>query len=67
MSDEKRTLHDVTYSVDEVAHLLNLTKRTAYLYLQRGLIPCIRLGRKIRVRKDTVEGILSGGVYKRVL
>lgn len=66
-SESVRTLHDVTYSVEEVAHLLNLTKRTTYLYLQRGFIPCIRLGRKIRIRKDTVENILAGGIYKRIM
>lgn len=64
---EVRTLHDVTFSVDEVAERLNLTKRTTYLYLKQGLIPCIRIGRKIRVRKDTISEILAGGIYKRVL
>jgi excisionase family DNA binding protein len=65
--DRARTLDDVTMDVEELCQVLRLKKRTAYQYLADGLIPSIRIGKQIRVRRDTVEQILEHGVYKRVV
>lgn len=65
--DRPRTLDDVTMDVDELCVVLKLKKRTAYQYLADNLIPHIRIGKQIRIRRDTVEQILEHGIYKRVL
>jgi excisionase family DNA binding protein len=66
-ANETRTLDDVTMDVEELCRVLNLKKRTAYNYLSDGMIPHIRIGKQIRVRRDTVDQILEHGVYKRVM
>lgn len=43
---------------NEVARLLNVSRSFAYLLMQTGHIPTVRLGRSIRVRpQDLVEYI----------
>ncbi len=43
---------------NEVARLLNVSRSFAYLLMQTGTIPTVRLGRSIRVRpQDLVEYI----------
>lgn len=66
-TDQARTIDDVTMDVEELCQVLRLKKRTAYQYLADGLIPSIRIGKQIRIRRDTVEQILDNGVYKRVV
>jgi excisionase family DNA binding protein len=39
----------VGYKVDEVAVLLRISRNAAYDMVERGEIPCVRLGRLIRV------------------
>jgi excisionase family DNA binding protein len=65
--DRPRTIEDVTMDVVELCRVLRLKKRTAYQYLADGLIPSIRIGKQIRIRRDTVDQILENGVYKRVV
>ena len=36
----------LTYTVEEVAHLLNLSRGVAYQHVRDGLIPAERIGRR---------------------
>ena len=42
-------MHVNTGNIDEAARLLSISKHTARDYVKRGLIPHIRLGRRILV------------------
>ena len=42
-------------SVDEVARVLRMNRNTIYLAVQRGQIPSIRFGRKIRIPAAWLE------------
>lgn len=48
-----------TYTVDEVAALLGVSRATAYAAVKRGDIPSIRLGRKIVVPRAQLEKLLT--------
>jgi excisionase family DNA binding protein len=67
MENTAPTLKDLTYTVEEASERLSLPIRTVYVYVQQGLIPAIRLGRRIRIRRDTVDAILGSGLYRRVV
>lgn len=47
-------------SVPEVAKILRLSRSQAYEYVHQGLIPCIRLGKSIRVPKAAFLKFLEG-------
>lgn len=40
----------LTYTVDEVAYLLNLSRGIAYQYVRDGVIPAERIGRRWLIR-----------------
>jgi excisionase family DNA binding protein len=50
----------LTYSVDEVAKLLGLSRGCAYEGIRTGQIPCIKVGRRILVPRRALESLLSG-------
>jgi excisionase family DNA binding protein len=49
----------VTYTVEEVAQLLGISRTTAYESVRRGEIPACRFGRRLVVPVRTVDEILS--------
>jgi excisionase family DNA binding protein len=55
MSNECKTV-----SVEEAGRILGYSRNTAYDAVQRGELPVIRLGRKIRVPKVALEQMLEG-------
>ena len=50
----------LTYTVDEVAHLLNLSGGTTYQYVRDGVIPAERLGRRWLVPRKSFHAWLDG-------
>ena len=50
----------LTYTVDEVAHLLNLSRGITYQYVHDGVIPAERLGRRWLVPRKRFHAWLDG-------
>jgi len=48
-----------TYSVDETARMLGISRTTAYRQVQRGAIPSVRFGKAIRVPKAQLMAMLG--------
>ena len=59
MSDER-----LTFTVEEVAHVLGIGRNSAYEAVRRGEIPAVRLGRRLLVPKAALERLLSSWVPK---
>lgn len=47
------------YTPEEVALLLKLSKYTIYEMVKRGELPAIKVGRKIRIKKDDINRLLQ--------
>ena len=50
----------VILSVPEVAKILRLSRSQTYEYIQQGGIPCIRLGKSVRVPRGPFLAFLEG-------
>jgi excisionase family DNA binding protein len=50
----------LTMSVADAGRLLGYSRNTAYEAIQRGELPVIKLGRKMRVPRAAIERLLSG-------
>jgi excisionase family DNA binding protein len=49
-----------TYSVPEAGRRVGLGKNASYAAAQRGELPVLRFGRKLRVPRVALERLLSG-------
>ena len=47
------------YTVKELAELLKVTEKTIYRMVDRGQLPCHRIGRIKRFSRDDVEAFLN--------
>lgn len=43
----------------EVAEKLSLALPTIYMFAHRGLLPCVKLGRSVRFRPESIERFLD--------
>ena len=50
----------LTYTVDEVARLLNLSRGVAYQYVRDGVIPAQRVGRRWLISRKRLHAWLDG-------
>lgn len=50
----------LTYTVDEVAHLLNLSRGIAYQYVRDGVIPAQRVGRRWLISRKRLHAWVDG-------
>ena len=57
--DQSRPSDRLTYSVDEAARLLGISRNSCYEAIRRGEIPMIRLGRRILVPRSRLEDLLE--------
>ena len=49
-------------TVQEVADVLRVPRSRAYELARKGLLPCVRIGRQIRISEDALaEWIAQGG------
>jgi len=51
-----------TYSVDEAAELLGVSRFTAYAAIRGGTLPAIRIGKRILVPKVALDRMLNGEI-----
>jgi excisionase family DNA binding protein len=50
----------LTYTVDEVAYLLKLSRGTTYQYVRDGVIPAERIGRRWVISRKRLHAWLDG-------
>ena len=49
----------LTYTVEEAAQLLGISRNSAYEAVRRGELPTIRLGRRILIPRSRLEDLLA--------
>lgn len=49
------------YTLEEIAEILHVTRRTLYNYVKDGKLKAIKLGRVWRVTEDALKEFLSTG------
>ena len=49
------------YTLDEVADILKVTKRTLYNYTKRGILRAVKVGKYWRVSEDNLKEFISTG------
>ena len=49
------------YTLDEVADILKVSRRTLYNYIKEGKLPAVKMGKYWRVSQDTLEAFISTG------
>ncbi len=54
----------ITYTVDQCAVLLGLSRNSTYVAIARGEIPALRLGRRIVVPRAALEQLLASAGKK---
>ena len=59
--DQSRPADRLTYTVEEAAQLLGISRNSGYEAVRRGEIPTIRLGRRILVPVSRLEALLDDG------
>lgn len=55
----------LTYTVDEAARLLGVSRGSAYEAARRGELPVIRLGRRLVVPRARLEDLLGGDAERK--
>jgi excisionase family DNA binding protein len=50
---------------EEVAAILSISRRGAYTLVQRGELPCVRIGRNVRVRQEDLEHFISDSILPK--
>ena len=59
MVTTNETRESLVYSVPEAGRLLRLSRATSYMLANQGVIPTIRLGRRLVVPKIAIERMLA--------
>lgn len=54
-----------TYTLDEVAEILHITKRTLYTYIKGEKLKAVKFGKYWRVSQEDMEDFLAQGVPRR--
>ena len=49
------------YTLDEIADILKVTRRTLYTYVKTGKLDAVKIGRYWRVREDALNKFLETG------
>ena len=49
------------YTLDEVAEILKVTKRTLYNYVKAGKLPAVKMGKYWRVSEESLQAFISTG------
>lgn len=56
MTDIKRV-----YTLDEVAEIMQVTKRTLYNYIKAGTLHAVKMGKYWRVSEESLQDFISNG------
>jgi excisionase family DNA binding protein len=59
MVTTNETRESLVYSVPEAGRLLSLSRATSYMLANQGVIPTIRLGRRLVVPKIAIQRMLA--------
>ena len=54
-------MESLTFTVEETAKLLRISRNTAYNLVREGRLPVLRLGRRLLVPKKGLDNLLAGG------
>ena len=54
-----------TYTLDEAADILQLTKRTLYSYVKDGKLKAVKFGKYWRVTQENLEAFIEQGAPER--
>ena len=49
------------YTLDEVADILKVTKRTLYSYVKEGKLTAVKMGKYWRVSEENLQAFISNG------
>lgn len=49
------------YSIEEVAEILKISRRTIYTYLKEGKLVAVKIGKYWRVTQENLEAFISNG------
>ena len=49
------------FTLDEVADILKVTKRTLYNYIKAGKLPAVKIGKYWRVSEESLQAFISTG------
>jgi excisionase family DNA binding protein len=52
-------LHSMLLSVSAAAALMGISARSLYNYCATGTFPCVRIGRRVMIRKADLEALLN--------
>jgi excisionase family DNA binding protein len=52
-------------NAQDIAEVLSIGLSTVYLLLERGDLPCIRIGRSVRVRPEDLEEFIESRVQRK--
>ncbi len=59
--DQSPPADRLTYSVEEAAELLGISRNSAYEAVRKGELPTVRLGRRILIPRSRLETLLDDG------
>jgi excisionase family DNA binding protein len=57
--DNSHAAERLTFTVEEAANLLGISRNTAYEAVRRGEIPIIRIGRRILIPRNRLEAMVN--------
>lgn len=49
------------YTLDEVANILQVTKRTLYSYIKAGTLHAVKMGKYWRVSEENLQDFIANG------
>ena len=49
------------YTLDEVADIMKVTKRTLYNYIKAGTLHAVKMGKYWRVSEESLQAFISNG------
>lgn len=52
---------DRIYTLDEIAEMLHITRRTLYTYIKEGKLQAVKIGKYWRVSETTLQAFLENG------
>ena len=55
------------FRCDEVARILDVSRRLVYRWIRTGILPAVRYGGSIRIRREDLERICQEGIKKGII
>ena len=58
---QENTLEDVWLDLKELSSYLHVSRSTLYNMINAGKLPMVRIRRQLRIKRETVDELLSSG------